>query len=232
MAETTGQIDIFEMFAEVAADDQARHEKIHGVPSLFASTTRGPAARLAEFHAWQSTWGHFDSYRTSHALIPGTCEPSQPTATCQPTSLWAGLHCSCTWTLREKTCHCVGGNLHRAACTGCDWEGENRADSDEAVCDALDHAHPGWLDDLAIEIPDRPHEKTARWSTKVTAMIGDRPQGWPVITRRAEGHVGNRCVPDRSPWGGYDVAAAVARAHLDRQHRSTHLKTTPTKGSR
>ncbi|OZC42460.1 hypothetical protein CH286_25150 [Rhodococcus sp. WWJCD1] len=49
MAETAGQIDIFDVLADVAADEQNLHIDRHGIPTLFASPTRGVAARIAEF---------------------------------------------------------------------------------------------------------------------------------------------------------------------------------------
>lgn len=54
------------------------------------------------------------------------------------------------------------------------------------------------------------------WTAKVTDVIGERPTGWPVITRRGD-TIALRSVPHRSPWGGYDVAAATAEAHLARR---------------
>ncbi|OZC42461.1 hypothetical protein CH286_25155 [Rhodococcus sp. WWJCD1] len=66
-------------------------------------------------------------------------------------------------------------------------------------------------------IPERrPSQKDQVWAAKVIELIGERPTGWPVITRRGD-TIGLRSVPNRSPWGGYDVAAASANAHLARQ---------------
>ena len=217
MTETAGQIDIFEVLAAAEAEVQNLHVQRHGIPTLFASPTRGVAARIAEFETWATTWGRHGSSAASHAFAPGICDPTTPTDTCQPTCIAADLDCQCPDTSRDAPCQCVGGDVYRGACTGCPWEGENRADEADAVCDALDHAHPGWIDDFPIVIPERrPSQKDQVWTAKVIDIVGERPAGWPVITRRGD-TIGLRSVPNRSPWGGYDVAATTAAAHLARK---------------
>lgn len=213
MTETAGQIDIFDVLSDVAAEEQNLHIEQHGIATLFASPTRGVAARAAEFETWETTWGRHVSNTASHAFRPGICDPSTPTDTCQPTCLSANLDCQCPDSTRDTACQCIGGDLYRGACTGCPWEGENRADEDEAVCEALDHAHPGWIDDLPIVTPERtPSQRTQVWAAKVIDIVGERPTGWPVITRRGDA-IALRSIPRYSPWGGYDVA----EAHLTRQ---------------
>ncbi|MCJ0894398.1 MULTISPECIES: hypothetical protein [unclassified Rhodococcus (in: high G+C Gram-positive bacteria)] len=61
MTETAGQIDIFEVLAAAEADEQELHVQRYGIPILFASPTRGVAARIAEFETWATTWGRHGS---------------------------------------------------------------------------------------------------------------------------------------------------------------------------
>lgn len=217
MAETAGQIDIFDMIAEIAADEHTRHEQIHGIPILFASTTRGIEAREAEFDTWKQQWGHFGSICASHAWTPEPTAPNQRTDTCQPTVLSADLRCTCYRHRTDTPCHCVGGLLYRGACTGCTFESDDFDHENDAVNAALDHAHPGWLNDLDHAVAPAPMDKPDAWKRKTRQKIGDRPTGWPVITTRTT--PGLRSVPGRSPWGGYDVARSVAETHQQRRAR-------------
>lgn len=202
------QLDIFDVFEAIAVDEQQRAEALYGVPKLFASTTRGPAARRAEFDQWSERWGHFNSYHDSHAWLPATCHSSDPTPTCQATVLCVSLGCICD---HRRACECVTAHLYRGACTGCDWESDVfHEGADGGVLDALDHAHPGWREDPVVEVR-RPEKRAQveKWRAGIEAQIGPRPEGWPIITPR--GGSGTRSVPGRSPWGGYDVADCNAR---------------------
>lgn len=206
-----GQLDIFDALADLEADKTGERARTHGVPVLFASTTRGIAARQAEFDAWSRRWGQAGSICDSHAWLPQITAPTAPTDTCQPTVLWADLRCSCFRPSTDTPCQCVGELLYRGACTGCTFETGDFDDENDAVNAALDHAHPGWLSDLEHAVPPVGSEKTATWQRKTRNKIGERPGGWPVITTRTA--PGLRSVPGRSPWGGYDIAHSVAHAH-------------------
>ena len=176
------------------------------VPKLFATTARGAQAHIAEFREWKYEFGHFDCIRVSHAWVASPMTPTEPTDTCQPTVLHAGLWCHHGGG-RNKGCQCVGGGLFWAFCRGCDWEGNDRHDDETAaVFDALDHAHPGWRDSPVVEAasPAAKEKAAGRWIANVHDLYGDRPDGWPIITERMGGL---RAVPGRSPWGGYDIAA-------------------------
>lgn len=104
MAETAGQIDIFEVLAAAELDEQNSRVQRYGIPILFASPTRGVAVRIAEFEAWATTWGRHGSTAASHAFRPGICDPSTPTDTCQPTCIAADLDCCCPDTSRDTPC--------------------------------------------------------------------------------------------------------------------------------
>jgi hypothetical protein len=210
MSDIAGQLDIFDALADLEADEKDRHERLYGIPILFASTARGIDARTAEFDAWKKRWGHFRSLCDSHAWVVETTAPSERTDTCQPTVLTADLRCTCDRHRDDTPCQCVGGLLYRGACTGCAWEAGDVGGENDAVNAALDHAHPGWLNDLSNAVAPPPWDKPDPWK-KTRQKIGERPHGWPVITTRTA--PGLRSVPGRSPWGGYDIAHSVAHEH-------------------
>ncbi|OZC83443.1 hypothetical protein CH282_15955 [Rhodococcus sp. 06-418-1B] len=210
-----GQLDIFDALADLEADENDRHERLHGIPVLFASTVRGIEARTAEFDAWTKRWGHFRSICDSHAWVVQATAPSERTETCQPTVLTADLRCTCDRHRSDTPCLCVGALVYRGGCTGCTWESGDVGGENDAVNAALDHAHPGWLEDLDNAVAPAAWDKTAAWERKTRNKIGERPDGWPVITTRTA--PGLRSVPGRSPWGGYDIAHSVAQAHRDAQ---------------
>lgn len=195
LAPGPGQLNLLELLA----DDRIAA----GFHSLHASTTRGILAREDELSRWVATYGRFGSSRISHAWRVGICEPDTITERCQPTVLTCDLRCDCY----DTECSCVGALLYRGACRCCDWEGEPTDDQVAAVGDGLDHAHPGWRTAPAVDA--LPHCATRKqegtWRAAVDAAYGPRPAGFPIITRRPPRQ--GRGVADRSPWGGYDVAA-------------------------
>lgn len=207
---------------QLSLDDVLEEEKRERpAPCLYQTgTARGPAARQLEWEAWLAEYGHGSAYARSHAWRVNTTCPDTPTDRCQPTVLTCDL--SAPRGYPPPTC---GGHdrsqLFRGACRrpGCLWEGperESRAGSGEnpAAEDALDHAWPGWRDLPAAPGLPRIQSGTskadlralARWAGQVTAIY---PQGWleaggPVRTLRTGR--GTRHVPDRTPYGGYDMA--------------------------
>ncbi|MFL6138827.1 MAG: DUF6349 family protein [Frankiaceae bacterium] len=169
---------------------------------LFDVAGVGLLARLAAFDAWKAEHGVFAAIGRSHAWWPGIASAA-PTATdrCSAIVLWADLRCD---HFREACC-CVGDLLHRGACRCCAWEGPIRDSENAAAEDAHDHAWPGWRD-LPI-VPQVPDEGKARerWLTQVTALY---PPVWletggPIRTRRKP--PGTRHVPERTPFGGWDL---------------------------
>lgn len=226
MSNIAGQLDIFDAFADLEADENERRERLHGIPILFASTARGIDARTAEFDAWTRRWGHFRSLCDSHAWVVQPTAPGQRTETCQPTVLTVDLRCICNRHRDDTPCQCVGALVYRGACTGCTWESNDVGGQNHAVNAALDHAHPGWLNDLSNAVAPPPWDKPDAWKKKTRHKIGERPSGWPVITTRTAPGLGS--VPGRSPWGGYDVAHSVAQAHRDArigQHAPSSVST-------
>ncbi len=209
---------------QLSLDDVLEEEKYERpAPCLYLTgTARGLAARLAEWEAWLAEHGHGSAYARSHAWRVVTTCPDTPTDRCQPTVLTCDLSAP-----RGYPPPCGGhdrSQLYRGACRrpGCLWEGPERdswAGSGEnpAAEDALNHAWPGWRD-LPVA-PDFPHIQSgtskadlralARWAEQVNAIY---PEGWleaggPVRTLRSGR--GTRHVPDRTPYGGYDVAAVA-----------------------
>lgn len=195
-----GQLDLLALLP-------TREEEHPTPPRLTTSPARGFAARLAAFAEWKQRYGNFDCIRVSHGWHEAMCEATGPVDRCQGTLLAANYGCDCS----ERDCQCVGGTYSRGACLHCAWEGPVRHDGGEAVCDALDHAHPDWRTSPVVAPlrHDATPARTRRWRAEVDTLYGDRPDGHPIITDRPP--PGTRAVADRSPWGGYDVAACAVR---------------------
>jgi len=198
MTAVAGQIDLFEVLEETKLDAPA--------PGLFASPARGLAARHSEYELWCAEYGSCGSWLRSRAWTAAFA-PDTATARCQPTVLTADLRCDGHW--REQ-CSCVGSLLYRGACRHCTWEGESHDDENAAAEDACDHAWPGWRE--LPTVPAVPAERKARgrWAEHVKALY---PPGWledggPIRTARTP--PGTRHVPDRTPYGGYDLAFTSA----------------------
>jgi|ThiBio_1000_plan_1041568.scaffolds.fasta_scaffold00807_15 hypothetical protein len=190
-----GQLDLFAAIEEAKVDAPA--------PSIYGSSTRGLAARAAEYLAWREAHGSFGAYGRSHAWTVCLTCPDTPTARCQPTVLSADLRCDCD---RYEECSCVGDLMYRGACRHCDWEGEPRDRENAAAEDACDHAWPGWADVPVVSpVPESPKGRAA-WVERAVELY---PAGWledggPIRTARSG--YGTRHVPSRTPFGGYDLA--------------------------
>lgn len=201
----TIQLDLFAM---AAADEQAERET-HGIPTLYAFESDDLADYDRVFDQWQQDWGRFNSIAQSHAwrfAISDSFYRPRPLSGCQPVIMHASTSCHHhRWTER---CMCVGAynSPFRARCRGCTWRSELVATETDAVLAALDHTHPGWRQSPIVG--SRPFDgikKQQRWDDDVAGLYGDRPDGWPIITARPGD--GDRAVPGRSPWGGYDIDA-------------------------
>jgi hypothetical protein len=83
------------MFAEFEATETQR--RAEQAPTLFDTAARGYFARIAAFEQWANDYGHFDSYRRSHAWHAQLGDPRgvSPTYTCRPVILCADLRCDC-----------------------------------------------------------------------------------------------------------------------------------------
>jgi hypothetical protein len=104
---------------------------------------------------------------------------------------------------------------YRGACLGCGWAGGPVDSENDAAEDAHDHAWPGWRNLPPVLGPPSPDgspkeydKRKARWLEKVAPVF---PAGWlegggPIRTARKA--PGNRHVPLRTPYGGYDLACS------------------------
>ncbi len=220
MSEIEGQLDLLALLS-------TREEEHPTPPRLTTSTARGYCAREAVYVEWCQRYGSVDCARVSHGWHATLCEAAGASARCQATVLNADLGCNC----HQRDCQCVGDLYYRGACLHCTWEGPARDEQTQSVCDGLDHAHPEWRTSPTVAplTHDPNPAQKRRWREKVDELYGDRPDGHPIITERSA--PGTRAVPDRSPWGGYDVAACT----LERPQENTASATTsgrPTAGRR
>jgi hypothetical protein len=207
------QLDLFAELDAALAEAEPRTRAEAPVPSLYDSPTRGLAARIAEFEAWQDEHGTFASLADSHAWHAGLSHPTAPTDRCMPSVLLAEFRCLCV-ARAGRECMCVGDLMYRGACRHCEWEGTPTDHESTASEDANDHAFPGWRDLPVVPRypvgsfgPAQRERVAAKWLDTVRPML---PAGWleaggPVRTKRCG--VGTRHVPGGTPCGGYDMAA-------------------------
>ena len=199
-----------DMFAEAARDERETAERTTGVPRLYALRCTTIADYQHAMTQWSQAWPDLACLRDSHGwhvAIGEYASSREPTSACIPITLQTDLRCNRT---SHRGCLCVGDLVSRSFCRGCGWHSEVVDDDTDAALLGLDHCFPGWRDDPIVPsapYDDGPKRRTRRnWETTVTELHGtDRPQGYPMITRR--GPHGWRAVPGRSLWGGYDVAA-------------------------
>ncbi|MDT5134300.1 MAG: hypothetical protein QOE41_3611, partial [Mycobacterium sp.] len=204
---TVEQLDMFAEFE--AGETQRRAEQ---ASTLFETAARGYFARIAAFEQWVNDYGHFDSYRRSHAWHAQLGDPRgvSPTYICRPVILCADLRCDCD--NDDQGCYCAGGVdlLYRGACLHCTWEGAACEGENAAAEDAHDHSWPGWRELPLAHQPEsgtsrKQKEAMARWAAEVNAIY---PSGWlesggPIRTSRTG--CGTRHVPDHTGFGGYDI---------------------------
>ena len=207
------EVEQLDLFAEIEAAEEQR--RFNEAPTLFDTGQRGYFARLVAAEQWAEEHGHFDCIRRSHAWRDHFGEArsgrQQPTPTCRPTSLSADLRCD----HYDDGCLCVGTLVYRGACLCCQWEGPVREGENQAAEDAHDHAWPRWRElPIVAQVPEsgtnaKQREAMARWINRVNDRY---PHGWlesggPIRTRR-RGY-GTRHVPNRTPFGGYDLCGEV-----------------------
>lgn len=103
----------------------------------------------------------------------------------------------------------------RGACMGCDWRGDVTEDENEATESAHDHAWPGWreLKPFDLRAPHDSMKQLEKWAVKWREALKEHypPEfcvpGAPATTIRYG--IGTRHVPDRAPYGGYDMCVEV-----------------------
>ena len=204
--------DQLDMLAMLDTDLRAEREASEGVRSLFTLRCTRPVDYRAAYAQWCEDYGNFDAQRISHAWHTDFLTDDSPTDTCQALVLSAALWCN----HYRTECFCVGGLVHRGVCRGCPWEGPQRGHIDTAIADALDHSHPGWRDLPVVDpLPYNDGSKQGRrrqerWTETVAELYGHQKPGTPIITARQD--AGTRSVPERSPWGGYDIASCTLHA--------------------
>lgn len=109
---------------------------------------------------------------------------------------------------RHESCVCFGDLMYQAICEPCEWNAIT--DHENGAVELWhDHALPGWRE-LPI-VPSRLRamdrdgmsRATKKWIAEHYPKSMQVP-GAPMITERRP--FGTRHVPERSPWGGYDIS--------------------------
>lgn len=175
------------------------------VPKIYVGTGTGSRYRHWEFEEWCRQYGHMSSCRISHGWRVGMWNHVRERDYCMPIVMDADLRCDCDARYADDPCLCLGDLMHRGACTLCDWEGPPHNDENLAAEDALDHAWPGWRDLPVVDPTPDDKRKQAKWLQTLNVLY---PEGWveqggPIKTWRE--WMGGRHVPNRTPFGGYDV---------------------------
>ena len=179
---------------DLIAQEEAASAEWAGAPLGFTTDFWPVGDLMHAFEHWEVLNPQRPSYRASRMWRPALTVPSARVHGHDFDLLIADLRCE-----HRERCECVGGLYYRASCDECRWH--VIADRENAAVEAWhDHAMPGWRD-LPV-------------MTSVSAATDRQPDDWrfdgaPIRTLRTS--PGNRHVPGRSPFGGYDLAAeAVA----------------------
>lgn len=137
---------------------------------------------------------------------------------CQTVILSVDLRCDCFRNgvkQRGETCECVGDLVYRHWC-GCGHKSPVQEDENGAAEDAMDHLFPGWRElplgpSWRFDGPPSGKDKAVKLWLAQAVKAGYSEEwlqaGGPV--RTARGYGGGRHVPERTPWGGYDLGAYV-----------------------
>tara|TARA_R100000365_G_scaffold3528_1_gene11907 strand:+ start:14475 stop:15101 length:627 start_codon:yes stop_codon:yes gene_type:complete len=180
-------------------------------PLHFTAAYHHPDDLDAARARWVFEYGHFGSYVTSHMWHRAICGGQMRLDEHSLDTFTADLRCPPGAHPRDAdTCQCVGGLLSLAICAPCAWH--TLGTENETVEAWHDHAFPGWRE-LPI-LPDklRGQMGTRRLTSKLEDWLTDnyptrfQTPGAPIRTHRQK--YGTRHVPDYSPYGGYDLAAA------------------------
>lgn len=107
---------------------------------------------------------------------------------------------------RPMRCACVGGTLHQAVCTVCEWHHIGVTET-EIVEAWHDHAFPGWRQ-LPVAPASLSGKGMAKWLSESYPPDWQVPAA-PILTMRQG--FGTRHVPGRSPWGGFDMCGGVIK---------------------
>lgn len=141
--------------------------------------------------------------------------------------LCADLRCRCwlkfsaTERMEGLGCSCVGDLTYQANCVECRW---HVIGTERGVVEAWhDHAWPGWRElpivpehvrpfggGMGTNNPDRKGAARAREWVSEHYPLEWQVEGAPVRTERRA--TGTRNVPGYSPWGGFDICAAIGAA--------------------
>lgn len=206
-----------------AADQPGLFELVDLLPALVlpnnilgrqeAALRHGTALQALAIHAdWtterEGRWQETCLGAPARAWKPAICGPRQTgggTTSCEPLIISADLRCD----HYNARCACVGALLYRHLCT-CGHVDEPRCSENGAAEDAMDHAWVGWreLPVLAASMPAE-NKSRARWLETALDLYsaGWIEAGGPVRTSRSG--CGTRHVPDRTPFGGYDLACVT-----------------------
>lgn len=218
--------DLLELLAELDAP-----------PLIAPQTYTQDLHPVAEFErsraAWIKTNGHFN---VAHAY-PGWTRNQfdfQPSTSGHSFQILQALRPRTTASGEEMT-----GRLtehRRGVCEDCGWHTEILTGEEDVRLEALwlDHAWPDWRELPTIptsrpELSSTPSKaQTLTHAAWLAQVEGIYPEGWgrpgaPIVTRR--GQYGHRSVPERSPWGGFDLSPQT------QQHQPAAATTAPPKPS-
>ncbi|MBX3094423.1 MAG: hypothetical protein KF680_07810 [Cryobacterium sp.] len=189
-------------------------------PLHFTTDYHDPADLAAAFERYKFEHGNLGCIPHSHMWHNTTTMGNANTLTDghDLLVLSADLRCWCwpsfkgtaaQWAAQGK-CSCVGALVTQTICEPCRWH-HIAADENTAVEAWHDHAWPGWRALPVVPSALRKYDNQNKPSPKFAEWILDNyPLEWqqpgaPILTERAPN--GTRHVPQRSPWGGFDLSA-------------------------
>lgn len=193
--------DLDAMMAELDRQDAPAWE---GAPLSFTMDYYSPDELHEAFQRFIFEQGQFDCIRVSH-MWHNSVTLGHANQNTQGHDLYvvsADLRCH----HYTRGCSCVGNLLYRGICVECNWS--HTGDERDVVEAWHDHAWAGWRDLPRVPVKTRNGKgngSIARWVEENYPADWQKP-GAPILTERENG--GTRHVPQRSPWRGFDLAAA------------------------
>lgn len=181
-----------------------------GAPLHFTTAYHPPAVLDAAFEHWQFLHAHDTTHVNSRTWRRSITVTESDRVTGHRFLLYTtDLRCE-PWkhTDKHETCTCLGDLMYQAICEPCEWNGIADSEND-AVEMWHDHALPGWRELPIVPSRLRMMDKDGL-SKAAKKWIGEhypksmQVPGAPIITERRL--YSTRHVPDRSPWGGYDLS--------------------------
>lgn len=200
---------LFDLDAMILEADRANAPAWTGAPLRYHEEPRTPEELDDAFDRWIFEHGRAGCYPDSHMWhrYPWGPQAMPRVRGHQLTVYAASVSCRGRDHDHQDEPLPAGNERFQAICAPCGWRLISE-ELDTVIETMHDHAFPGWRDLPVVPrkctgIPPRGRDPLREWVEANYPAHWQQP-GHPIITER--GGIGTRHVPDRSPWGGYDLS--------------------------